>query len=69
MFISVLFLLSTILPHVRMMLTSSADEIKDVDTAKYVEDPNTSVVAYDHPEFVKELHNLLPSLLNDGYFD
>ncbi|KAM7361120.1 uncharacterized protein ACRADG_009981 [Cochliomyia hominivorax] len=65
----VLFLLTTILPHVRMFLVVPTDELKDVDTAKYVEDPSSSVAAYYNPEFISELRDLLPSLLNDGYLD
>ncbi|XP_065354375.1 uncharacterized protein LOC135948848 [Calliphora vicina] len=64
-----LFLLSTILPHVRMMLVPSADELKDVDTAKYVEDPAMGAVAYHHPDFINELRHFLASLLRDGYLD
>ncbi|XP_037822893.1 uncharacterized protein LOC119611401 [Lucilia sericata] len=64
-----LFLLSTILPHVRMILVASTDDLKDVDATKYVENPEMGAVAYEHPEFLAEMRHLLPRLLREGFFD
>lgn len=54
---------------VRAILVLTPDELKDVDTTKFVESPEMAANAYANPEFIDELRRLLPSLLIDGYLD
>ncbi|TMW48625.1 hypothetical protein DOY81_006290 [Sarcophaga bullata] len=63
------FLLTTILALVRMVLVPSAEDLKDVDTTKLVEDAEMTAPAFENPEFIEEMRHLLPILLNDGYLD
>lgn len=64
-----LFLLSTFLPMMNAMAATSMEELKDLDMAKYVENPDASIEIYENVRYVRELHQLLPSLLIDGYLD
>lgn len=61
--------MSTFLPHIRMIVVTSVDELKDLDTAKYVENPEMGAVAYRQQEFIDHMRLFLPGLLRDGYLD
>ncbi|XP_023293691.2 uncharacterized protein LOC111676913 [Lucilia cuprina] len=63
------YLLVTIFPYVRAILVQSPDQLKDVETAQFVENPEMAATVYQDPEFIDELRRLLPRLLIDGYLD
>ncbi|KAM7360985.1 uncharacterized protein ACRADG_009021 isoform 2-T2 [Cochliomyia hominivorax] len=64
-----IFLLATFLPLVRGILVLTPDQLKDVDTTKFVESPEMAAAAYQNPELIEEMRILLPKLLTDGYLD
>ena len=52
-----------------MVLVPSAEDLKDIDTTKLVENAEMTIPAFENPEFIEEMRQLLPILLNDGYLD
>ena len=57
------------LPMINIMITTSMEGLKEIDVAKYVETPDAAVECYDNASYVEEMHQLLPSLLREGYLD
>ncbi|XP_023293693.2 uncharacterized protein LOC111676915 [Lucilia cuprina] len=64
-----LFLLSTFLPLNHVVQSATEDELKEMNISEYIENTDTIASTYDHPGYIKELHQLLPSLLIEGYLD
>ncbi|KNC24661.1 hypothetical protein FF38_13554 [Lucilia cuprina] len=58
-----LFLLSTFLPLNHVVQSATEDELKEMNISEYIENTDTIASTYDHPGYIKELHQLLPSLL------
>ena len=54
---------------VNLMFTTSMDDLKEVDLACYVESPDEGVEIYDNVRYIADMHQLLPSLLIEGYLD
>lgn len=51
------------------MMSTSMEELKDVDIAQCVENPDAAVEIYDNVRYIADMHQLLPSLLIEGYLD
>ena len=51
------------------MFTTSVDDMKEVDVARYVENPDEGVEIYDNVRYIADMHQFLPSLLIEGYLD
>ncbi|XP_065354374.1 uncharacterized protein LOC135948847 [Calliphora vicina] len=64
-----LFLLSTFLPLNHVVLSASEEELKEMNISDYIENGEKTASTYQHPGYIKELHELLPSLLIEGYLD
>ncbi|XP_037822894.1 uncharacterized protein LOC119611402 [Lucilia sericata] len=64
-----LFLLSTFLPLNHVVQSATEDELKDMNISEYIENTDTIASTYGHPGYIKELQQLLPSLLIEGYLD
>ena len=54
---------------VNLMCTTSVDDLKEVDVARYVENPDEGVEIYDNVRYIDDIRKFLPSLLIEGYLD
>lgn len=68
-FLLAVFLLTTFLPLVHAIWMLTPEELKAIDADKFLDSPEMTATAYDNPKFLKELKDLLPSLLFEGYLD
>lgn len=50
-------------------LTKTAEELKDVNAAEVSENPDSNSHLYYTPEFIAEVENFMPLLLDEGYLD
>lgn len=50
-------------------MTSNADELKDFDTSKYIENTDMMMFTYNHPNYLNDMRRFLPILLKEGYLD
>ncbi|XP_037822892.1 uncharacterized protein LOC119611400 [Lucilia sericata] len=64
-----LFLMSTFLPMFAGIITSKAEDLKDMDSSKFLENSNSLNVVYKNPSFIDDMRNYLPQMLRDGYLD
>lgn len=64
-----LFLLSTFLPMFHGIIVSKAEDLKDMDSAMLIENPNEIISIYKRTSFLNDIRQYLPILLKDGYLD
>uniref|UniRef100_A0A1I8NJG8 CHK kinase-like domain-containing protein n=1 Tax=Musca domestica TaxID=7370 RepID=A0A1I8NJG8_MUSDO len=64
-----IYCLGVFLPLVLGFLTKTAEELKDVNAAEVSENPDSNSHLYYTPEFIAEVENFMPLLLDEGYLD
>uniref|UniRef100_A0A1I8N026 CHK kinase-like domain-containing protein n=1 Tax=Musca domestica TaxID=7370 RepID=A0A1I8N026_MUSDO len=65
----VIFLIASFLPMIAILALTPAEEQKDINLAKLLEDPNAKGQLYEAPAFVEEIRKIMPILLREGYLD
>ncbi|XP_023293695.2 uncharacterized protein LOC111676917 [Lucilia cuprina] len=65
-----IFLLATFFPMVVAFMISSANDLKDIDGAKLMENPEMmGAIIYQNQDFIDEIRKFMPILLIEGYLD
>ncbi|KAM7361867.1 uncharacterized protein ACRADG_012731 [Cochliomyia hominivorax] len=64
-----LFLLTTFLPMFVGIILSKAEDLKDIDSTKLMEDVDKMLAVYDNPKYIEDMRRFLPILLTEGYLD
>ncbi|KAM7361866.1 uncharacterized protein ACRADG_012730 [Cochliomyia hominivorax] len=64
-----IFLLTTLLPLAIAVWNLPPEKLRHIDANKYLESSELAATTYEHPKYIDELRNLLPSLLVEGYLD
>lgn len=54
---------------IAILALTPAEEQKDINLAKLLEDPNAKGQLYEAPAFVEEIRKIMPILLREGYLD
>ncbi|XP_075145401.1 uncharacterized protein LOC142220259 [Haematobia irritans] len=65
----VLYCLAVIYPIILDNFSKSAEELKDTDFNELLENPDVSAANCNSPLFIKELREMMPILMQDGFLD
>ncbi|XP_073825429.1 uncharacterized protein [Musca autumnalis] len=64
-----IFLIASFLPMIALLALTPAEDQKDMNLAKLLEDPSAKCQFYHLPAFLEELRKIMPVLLREGYLD